>query len=268
MAENKGERERVIPLKDQELIRQKFAQELVGPVKIDYFTERDLDITVPGRQPCAFCKPTREMLQEIASLHDFVSLRVHILQEAVEERQKFGIDRVPATVLRGSDSAAFIYYGMPGGTEFPAFLESIVDISRGEVLLSEESVKELGKVQDQVTVKVFVTPTCPYCPQMARAAYQMTLANPKVRSEVIEINEFPDLAERYGVQAVPLTVIADRIAIPGAVPENVFVEQVVKASGAQVETPEGASGPDTPAEPPKPDRIERGKERDSGLYIP
>jgi len=149
----------MIPLKDQELIRQKFAAELVGPVKIDYFTERELSLEVPGRRPCAYCKPTREMLQELAALSELISLRVHIFEEAAEERTRFGIERIPGTVLRGRNGAAFKYYGMPGGTEFPAFLESIVDISRGEVLLSQESVRELKKLRDDVLVRVFVTPT-------------------------------------------------------------------------------------------------------------
>ncbi len=156
----------MIPLKDQEFIRQKFAAELVGPVKIDYFTERELSLEVPGRRPCAYCKPAREMLQELASLSDLISLRVHIFEEAAEERSKLEIERIPGTILRGAstalsanDGAAFKYYGMPGGTEFPAFIESIVDISRGEVLLSEESIRELKKLRDDVLVRVFVTPT-------------------------------------------------------------------------------------------------------------
>ncbi len=149
----------MIPLKDQEAIRQKFAIELSGPVKIDYFSEREVALTIPGRKPCAYCKPTREMLQEIAALSDAISLRVHIFDEAVEERTKFSIERIPAIVLRGADTQRFKFYGMPGGTEFPGFIESIVDISRGEVLLSEESVKALGKLDAEVSVRVFVTPT-------------------------------------------------------------------------------------------------------------
>jgi hypothetical protein len=94
------------------------------------------------------------MLQELASLSDGISLRIHIFDEAMEERTKLGIERIPGIVLRGHDGAAFKYYGMPGGTEFPAFLESIVDISRGEVLLSKESVKELRKLRDEVIVRV------------------------------------------------------------------------------------------------------------------
>jgi len=258
----------MIPLKDQELIRQKFAAELLGPVKIDYFTERELSLEVPGRRPCAYCKPTREMLQELASLSDGISLRVHIFDESAEERTKFGIERIPGIVLRGRDGAAFKYYGMPGGTEFPAFLESIVDISRGEVLLSKESVKELKKLRDEISVRVFVTPTCGYCPQMMRAAYQLSLASPKVRSEVIEVNEFPELGDRYRVQAVPLTVIADKVAIPGAMHPDALVEQVIKAAGSeQSEAPE-AGGPTSAVEPAVPPPTQRGEQRPSGLIIP
>ncbi|MDO8617143.1 MAG: thioredoxin family protein [Dehalococcoidia bacterium] len=264
----------MIPLKDQEAIRQKFAQELLAPVKVDYFTERDTAISVPGRQPCAYCKPTREMLQELAALHDGISLRVHIFDEAAEERAKFNVQRIPATVLRGPGGAPgtgrgdqfFTYYGMPGGTEFPSFLECIVDISRGEVLLSPESVKALEKLTDEVTVRVFVTPTCPYCPQMMRAAYQMALASPKVRAEVIEVNEFPELADRYGVRAVPLTVINDRVAIPGAVQEQALVEQVIKAAESPLAAPPPAAGAATPVEKEEP--LRRGQQRDSGLFIP
>jgi len=262
----------VIPLKEQDLIRQKFAAELLGPVKIDCFTEREISLTVPGRTPCAYCKPTREMLQELAALSDLISLRLHIFDEAAEVRAKFGIERIPGIVLRGPspDGPTFKFYGMPGGTEFPSFLEAIVDISLGEVLLSEQSVRELRKVRDEITVRVFVTPTCGYCPQMMRAAYQLSLANPLVRAEVIEVSEFPDLGERYQVRAVPLTVIGDKVAIPGAMHPDALVEQVLKAAGAEVSEPPEAVGPTSAVAPPEeaPRAPRRGEERPSGLIIP
>jgi glutaredoxin-like protein len=266
----------MIPLKDQELIRQKFAAELLGPVKIDYFTERELSLEVPGRRPCAYCKPVRELLQELSALSELISLRVHIFDEAAEERTRFGVERIPGIVLRGtstglSGNGGWVkFYGMPGGTEFPAFLESIVDLSRGEVLLSKESAKELKKVRDDVVVRVFVTPTCGYCPQMVRAVYQLSLANPKVRAEVIEVNEFPELGDRYQVRAVPLTVIADKVAIPGAMHPDALVEAVVKASGAEVSEATAAPGPTSAvtAEEAPPRTPQRGEQRPSGLIIP
>jgi glutaredoxin-like protein len=246
----------MIPLKDQEAIRYKFSSELVNQVKIDYFTEREVSISVPGKQPCQFCKPVREMLQEIAGLGGgLVSLRIHYLDEAAEERAKYAVERVPGIVLRGVRPGFAKFYGMPGGTEFPALLETIVDLSRGEVLLSEESVSVLVELAGDVDIKVFVTPTCQYCPAMMRAVYQLAMVSTHIKAEVIEVNEFPDLADKYKVQAVPLTVINDRVAIPGAIPEKDLVEQVVKA--ASVATADAG-----------PKRVERGKERPSGLFIP
>ena len=257
----------MIPLKDQDAIRLKFAQEMLGPVKIDYFTQKDLGIVVPGREPCAYCKPTGEMLQELAALSDLISLRVHIFEDERDEAAKFGVERVPGLVLRGKNGAHFKFYGMPGGTEFPSFLDTIVDVSRQEVLFSEESVKLLRRLKEDVRVKVFVTPTCPYCPGMARAAFQMALANPHIKAEVIEVNEFPNLAQRYNVTAVPLTVIEDRIAIPGAVPEKALVEQVLKAAGSPAAQPSDVRGPtSSPEEKPPPGEPASG--RGSGLILP
>jgi glutaredoxin-like protein len=257
----------MIPLKDQEAIRVKFARELMAPVKIDYFTQKELGIIVPGHEPCATCKPTGDMLRELAALSDLISLRVHMLADEREEAAKYGVERVPGIVLRGRDGGALKLYGMPGGMEFPSFLDTIGDVSRMEILLSEESVKALRKVKEDVRVKVFIAPTCPYCPGMARAAFQMTLINPHVKAEVIQIDDFPDIGKRYEVQAVPFTLIAERIAIQGAAHERAMVEQVVKAVQSPAAQPSGVGGPSSawaPKEPP----MEGERRGGSGLVVP
>jgi glutaredoxin-like protein len=257
----------MIPLKDQEAIRVKFARELMGPLKIDFFTQKDLGIVVPGHEPCESCKPTGDMLRELASLSELISLRTHILADEREEAAKFGVERVPGIVLRGRDGGAPKLYGMPGGTEFPSFLDTIGDVSRREILLSQESVKELRKVKEDVRVKVFIAGTCPYSPGMARAAFQMTLINPHVKAEVIQLDDFADLGTRYEVQAVPFTLIGERIAIQGAAHEQAMVEQVVKAVQSPAAQPSGVSGPSTAW---KPQERPKGGERrgGSGLILP
>ena len=256
----------MIPLKEQDAIRELFAHQLISQVKIDHFTEPESSVSVPGKNPCTYCKLTREMLQELAALSDLVSLRIHMFEDAPEERDKYAIERVPATVLRGRNGSFVKYYGIPGGTEFPALLESIVDISRGDVLLSEESIKTLDNLDKDVSIRVFVTPTCGYCPQMVRLVYQMALVTEKVHAEVVEVGEFPDLAEKYQVQAVPLTVINDSVAIPGAVPEQALIEQVIKASESTIVPP--SSPPTGDSSPAAPLDIKRGEQRSSGLFIP
>lgn len=250
----------MIPLKEQDAIAQKFASELAGPVKIDHFTERNLGLSLPNKRPALFAKEARAMLQEIAGLSDLISIRIHYFEDNPPERAMYGVERIPATVMRGRMQNHVTFYGLPGGTEFPMFVESIIDLSRGEVVLSEETVTQLETISEDITVRVFVTPTCPYCPAMMRATYQMAMVSPHIRAETIEVNEFPELAEKYQVRAVPLTVINDEVAIPGMVQEKDLTRELMKLAKTRA--------PGEPEQPPEPQRIERGKERKSGLYIP
>ncbi len=55
----------------------------------------------------------------------------------------------------------------------------------------------------------------------------MAVESPQVTSVVIEANEFPDLVDRYAINGVPKTVVNERIEILGALPEHLFVPQVL-----------------------------------------
>ncbi len=60
----------------------------------------------------------------------------------------------------------------------------------------------------------------------------MAMVNPqRVRAEVIEASEFPELARRYQVMAVPRIVINDKIVFEGAVPEDTFMTMIERALG-------------------------------------
>ena len=58
-------------------------------------------------------------------------------------------------------------------------------------------------------------------------AYRTALASPRVRAAAIEASEFPQLADRKGVYAVPAVVIDGEQRYAGAVPERVFVERLL-----------------------------------------
>ncbi len=59
-------------------------------------------------------------------------------------------------------------------------------------------------------------------------ANQMALESDRVRAEMVEAMEFPELAIKYQVQGVPRSVINETIFIEGAVPEPMFVQEVWK----------------------------------------
>ena len=243
----------MIPLKDQEYLRDRFARELAKQVRIDFFTQKESALFVPGHQPCQYCKPTRQMLEEMAALSDLISLRQHTIDEDRETFTRYGVDKVPAVVFPAGDGRSLKYYGFPGGQEFLTLVETIVDLSRGERLLAESVRKRLGKLKKDVLIQVFVTPSCPYCPQMARLAFHMALESPHITAEVIEAQEFPELSQRFKVRAVPTTVIDGKTTIPGAVPDTTLmdtIERAVQPTGL-AETASAEGGPTTPTEQPK-----------------
>lgn len=59
----------------------------------------------------------------------------------------------------------------------------------------------------------------------------LAIASPKVRADIIEASEFPELATQYNVYAVPKIVINEATEFVGAQPEPQFVGYVAQAAG-------------------------------------
>ncbi len=66
----------------------------------------------------------------------------------------------------------------------------------------------------------------------------MALDNPNVRADVVEIQEYPLLAQRYMVSGVPKTVINNKVQFVGAVPESMLMDYVLQAVGTDAKKEE------------------------------
>jgi len=75
----------------------------------------------------------------------------------------------------------------------------------------------------------------------------MAVESEYVTADVIEAQEFPDLARRYGVRGVPKIVINDSVEFVGALPESQYLSYVKAAVGPDGETSNNDS--DSQAEP-------------------
>jgi glutaredoxin-like protein len=135
--------------KDRETIREWF-QRLVDPVRLVVFTQEF---------ECEYCKETRELAEEIASLDERISVEVHDLVGDAAAAEAYGIDKIPAIAIVGARDYGVRYYGFPGGYEFTTLVEDIIDVSRGEHGLSDKTVAELARLDRPVHLQVFVTPT-------------------------------------------------------------------------------------------------------------
>ena len=62
-----------------------------------------------------------------------------------------------------------------------------------------------------------------------RLAQRFALESDLIQADCIEAMEFPDLAGRFRVHAVPKTVINSLASFEGALPEEFFLDEVLKA---------------------------------------
>jgi protein-disulfide isomerase len=69
-------------------------------------------------------------------------------------------------------------------------------------------------------------------------AHQMAVESSRVTGDVIEAQEFPDLARRYGVSGVPKIVINDTTEFVGALPEADYLAHVKEAVSGMEATPD------------------------------
>lgn len=135
--------------KDRRTLEEWF-QKLKAPVRLVVFTQ-DYE--------CEYCRETRELAEEVASVSPKVSVEVHDFVTEADLARQYGIDKIPAIAIIGEKDYGVRYYGFPGGYEFTSFVEDIIDVSTGEHGLSEATLRELARLDRPVHLQVFVTPT-------------------------------------------------------------------------------------------------------------
>jgi len=211
-----GERERRI-------VREKLSAGLVNPVRMTVFTQEF---------ECEYCADVRMLAEELVELGDGrLKLVVYDFEKDREVADRYRVDKIPALLLHGKQEFGVRFFGIPSGYEFATLLEDIIDVSRGTTGLSERTKEKLMMIKEPVHIQVFVTPTCPYCPRAVRLAHQMAIENQAITADMVEAIEFPHLANKYDVMAVPKVVINDKVSFEGALPEPHFLEHVLLALG-------------------------------------
>jgi len=151
-------------------------------------------------------------------------------------------DLTPAIVLLDKDNNdnGIRFYGIPSGHEFSTLLQDILSVSSGNrVDFSEETQNKIKTIDKKMRIRVFITPTCPYCPKAVFSGHQSALLNDNIIGEMIEANEFGPLSSEHGVSSVPHTVIEifngdeweKSGEFIGAYPEQQFIDELMKAVG-------------------------------------
>ena len=195
--------------------------ELAGNVKLIVFTQE---------MECQYCKETRELMEEVTPLSDKISLEVYDFAKDKEIAEKYGIDKIPATVIEGEKDYGIRFFGIPAGYEFVSLIDAITTVSTRDTGLSDETKAALDQLATDVHIQVFITLTCPYCPAAVEMGHKLAMESDLITADMVESSEFPHIAQKYGVMAVPKTVVNEDTQFEGALPEDEFVKNVLEAA--------------------------------------
>jgi glutaredoxin-like protein len=198
----------------------------------EMFSELNDDVTIHlfvQDHDCLYCNDVRDMVDQLAELSDKVTVQEHKGPLDEKDAKEMKVERTPAIVLHGKKPYNIKFYGIPAGHEFGALVGSVIDVSAGVAPLPEDVIEDIASIDKPINIKVFVTPQCPYCPNMTRLAHQASIINPLISSEMIESLEFQEETAKYGVFGVPKTIINETTTIDGLSPIAMFVEKLFEA---------------------------------------
>jgi alkyl hydroperoxide reductase subunit AhpF len=108
---------------------------------------------------CDFCRETRQLVEEVAGVHDQVTAEIRNFVLDKEEVERYGIDKIPAVAVVGEKDYGIRFYGIPSGYEFSSLIESIRLASSGTPQLSPQGLDFVRGLERSVHIQVYVTPT-------------------------------------------------------------------------------------------------------------
>jgi thioredoxin reductase (NADPH) len=211
-----------LPEKSREQLKTLF-KELVSPVNLHVFTKTGANDL--------FNEFLSRFARDLAKLTDKIVPHERSLDAPLANT--WGVTHSP-TALIEPERFGIRFLGAPLGEEGRAFLAAILMASKGDSGLAPESRARLADLSQERTVKVFASPTCPYCPGQAVNAIRCAIERPDLVSAwCVEIGQMSGLASLYEVGSVPHTVYHETLTVLGLEPEARFVEELVTLEDAQ-----------------------------------
>ena len=135
--------------RDEAAVKKEF-ERIGGPVKLTVFASE-----LGGENNTQ----TVALIREVAALSDQLSVNVLNPHIDREQAEAYGVTESPVVVVEGARDYGIRFLGIPAGYEFSNLIDSIVAVSTGEAGLTEETKTALAGLTEDVTIKVFATPT-------------------------------------------------------------------------------------------------------------
>jgi thioredoxin reductase (NADPH) len=183
-----------------------------------------------------FIDAARQAVRFFRQMTDKITMREYDLGH--ELARKYEIHSSPTLVL-APDKYNVKWLGAPLGEEGRIFMEALMLIGTGNSQLAPQAQQVVQRIDQPRNIKVFVSASCPYCPQQAMNTLKAAIENPEqISLEIIDIQANPELAQQYSAQSVPQTYANDILIAQGAQTEELFMSSLEKMEQQTIFIPE------------------------------
>ena len=141
---------------------------------------------------------TRELLKEIAALHDMVSAHF----DGTDDRKPSFI------VRRASDAEKWVRFaGLPMGHEFTSLVLALLWAGGHPPKVDADLLEQVRGLEGDFHFEMYFSLSCHNCPDVVQALTLMALENSRITTTLIEGGTFKDEVERREIMAVPATFL-------------------------------------------------------------
>lgn len=157
----------------------------------------------------------RPVSEELKSyMEGMAALTDKLVIEVLENSKEMELPCVRVCFEDGTDTG-LAFHGVPGGHEFTSFVLGLYNAAGPGQALDESITGRIDAIHKEVKMQVMVSLSCTMCPELVTAAQRIAAANPLVKTEIYDLNHFPELKDKYQVMSVPCLVINDEKPVFG-----------------------------------------------------
>ena len=167
---------------------------------------------------------TRELLEEIAALHDLVS---------VDFTGDF--ERKPSFIIRrGKDAEKWVRFaGLPMGHEFTSLVLALLWAGGHPPKVDADVLEDIRRIETDLEFEMFFSLSCHNCPDVVQALTLMALENPRITATLIEGGAYKDEVEARDIMAVPATFLNGESFYNGKIELPQILERLDTGAGAK-----------------------------------
>ena len=204
--------------KYKEIIKTEMAK-LTKPITLKVFTCKEKPPSGSQIRECMDCGQFMALLRVYEeNSNGMLTIEELCIDDNPEFSKQYDISRVPTILFIDDQGKEVIrYLASPKAGEIQPFIQAIFAFAGAPNYYENTIRQNLDRIEPS-TIKVMITETCPYCPQVCTVVNNFAIASKgKIRSVIIDIMANPDIGQYYDAAGVPYTVINDKKTIVGMV---------------------------------------------------